>query len=230
MRMFSLSTYEDYILNTVVKSSYAKNSLTLLLMCGMTTILKFHLSIVVSALLTFGNSFDLVLPIFVSVFISVISGTLFKYIETHKPTCELIVDYVINNYSKKNFLIWKRIIATVIFCYIMIPLSLVTINNSLIMISIIQTAISFTICDCMENGTFYRLYSNIRNYKRRRIYKKVSTENLLLKSSTPPKCIHRVEEISSTPPMISRSRSPTPPMISRSRSPTPPRISQNKVE
>ena len=158
MRIFSLSTYEDYILNTVVKSSYAKNSLTLLLMCIITMILKFHLSIIVSSLITFGNSLDLVFPIFVSVFISTISGTLFRYVETHKLSYESIVDYVINNYSKENFLIWKRTILAVLFCYSMIVLLLVRIDNYFLMISIIQTTISFIICDCLEHRTFQKFY------------------------------------------------------------------------
>src|SRR3990167_8200151 len=150
MRMFSLLTYEDYILNTIVKSSYSKNSLTLLLMCAVTVVLKFHLSAIISALFIFNSVLDLAFPIFVSLFISAVSGSLFRYVETHKTTWESIVDYFLNNYSKKQFVVWKRLFLSVLVCYSMIVLLLVKIDNYFIAISIIQTSISFIITDLIE--------------------------------------------------------------------------------
>lgn len=216
MRIFSLSTYEDYILNTVVKSSYAKNSLTLVLLCLLTSVLKFHLSVALSVIITTGGSIDLISPIFVSLFVSMISETLFGYVKTHEKKCEALSNYLIENYSKKNFLFWKRCVLSGVFCYVMLILCLITIDNYFVVVGVIQTAISFAIWDCLENGTFTRMYYRIINYKKRKPLKKVPNEKILSKSLTPPKVVDEVEEQPGTPPRIEfsdPSRSPTPERI-----------------
>lgn len=213
MRMFTFLSCEDYILNTIVKSSYAKNSLTLLITYLVAIILKIHLSAILSFMIVFNNFLDFVVPVIISLFISSLSGVLFKYVETHKPIYEQIVDYVIKNYSKRNFVVWKRSCLFVLFCYSMIVLSIVSIDNYFIIVSIIQTAVSYAICDCIENGSFRNLYKLKLLFKQRKQYKKI-TEETQVKCKTPPRRVSETEEISNTPPQV-ESRPSTPPRVQK---------------
>jgi len=223
MGVFSLLNWEDYILNTVVKSSYAKNGLTVLLLYLLTAVLRLHLSIIISFLFVFNNFLDLILPILISVLISMCSDTLFKYVETHRSICESIVEYGINNYSRENFVIWKRILLGVLFLYILIAISMITIDNYFILVSTVQTFCSFIICDCLENKIIQRLYKKLPSLRRKKqkMFRVVSS-SALNKPPTPSRQVEPVKDFCVTPPKIRR-QSLTPSKIRR-QSLTPPKI------
>lgn len=164
MGLFGLLNYEDYILNTIVNSNYARNSLIVFFTCVMTAIVRFHLSIIICALFTWNNGFDLIFPILVTILLSMASDTLFKYMETHRPRCEQLVDYLMANYSTQNFIRWKRFILLGICCYVLLAIALVEVDNYFIFLTTIQTIISFVFCDLLENKMPQALYNRLMGW------------------------------------------------------------------
>jgi hypothetical protein len=164
MGLFGLLNYEDYILKTVVNSSYARNGLIMLLMYIMTATVRFHLSLIVCFIVQQNNWMDLVSPVIVTVLISMTSNTLFKYVETHRLIHESIVDYFIDNYTRENFIRWKRILMICVLSYILLAVYLVHIDNYFIFLTTIQTAISFCICDLLEHKMHHVMYNKIMNW------------------------------------------------------------------
>jgi len=163
MQVFGLINYQDYILKTIAKSNYSRNALVLLLLCLVTSTVRLHLSLIISSIFIWNNNFDFIFPIFVTVFFSMISETLFKYVETHRPLYENIVDYFMENYTRDNFIRWKRYILAIICCYILLATFLITIDNNLIFTSTIQTICSFVICDFIENKLSPKWHNRLIN-------------------------------------------------------------------
>lgn len=176
MGLFGLFDYEDYILNTLVQSNYARNSLIVLLMYTVTGLARFHLSIIICLIVNTGNTqsgtitgllgrlFDLVFPVIVTVLLALISDTLFRYVETHRPRYEMIVDYFMANYSRQNFFRWKRMFLLGICGYILVAIALVTIDNYFIFLSIMQTIAGFGACDMLEHGLPRKWYNKLMNW------------------------------------------------------------------
>lgn len=164
MGLFGLLNYEDYILNTVVKSSYARNGLVVLLLYLITAMVRFHLAILICILFTWNNIFDLIFPVIVTVLLSMASDTLFKYVETHRPTYEQLVDYFIANYSRENFIRWKRFLLIGICCYVLLAITLIQVDNYFIFLSTVQTAASFGICDLLENKMPQNWYNRLMDW------------------------------------------------------------------
>ena len=102
MGLFGLLNYEDYLVDLVVRSDRAHNGLIVFILCLITGIVRFHLSILLCYVFYKGNMFDLIFPIIVTVGLSLSSNLLYQYIETHRPIVEDLVEYFISNYSLKN--------------------------------------------------------------------------------------------------------------------------------
>lgn len=151
MGLFNLLNYEDYILRTVVTSSYARNVLIVVLIYLLTAIVRFHISVVICWLVS-GTFFgDMILPIIINVLLALWSDTLYQYIGTHRPHCERLVDYLMTNYSSNNVIKWKRYILAGLCCYIFLVVAVVTLDNYFIFLSTVQTALSFIVCDMLEH-------------------------------------------------------------------------------
>lgn len=164
MGLFGLLNYEYYILNTIVKSSYARNGLIVLLIYLVTAVVRFHLAIIICIFFTWNNAFDLIFPVIVTVLLSMASNTLFKYVETHRPRYEELVDYFIANYSKENFIRWKRFLLVGICCYVLLAIALIQVDNYFIFLSTIQTAASFGFSDLLENKIPHVWYNRLMDW------------------------------------------------------------------
>lgn len=164
MGLFGLLNYEDYLVDLVIKSDRAHNGLIIFILCILTGIIRFHLSILICYFFHKDNSFDLIFPVIVTVLLSLSSNTLFQYIETHRPTCEDLVDYFIKNYTLQNFVRWKRMFLLCACCYVLLVTVLITIDNYFVILTTIQTAVSFIICDLLENNMPRILYNKIKNW------------------------------------------------------------------
>lgn len=163
MSFFGLINYEDYILRTVLTSSYSRNTLTVLFIYIVTATIRFHLSVLICWICTwgtgepgsyssfFGPIFDFLFPILVGIFLSLTSDIMYQYIATHRPAYETMVDYFMNNYTRDNIIIWKRWFLVGLCSYVFLVTALITIDNWLIFISTVETVIAFIICDIIEN-------------------------------------------------------------------------------
>ena len=159
MFFFGLINYENYLLETMIKSKYSKNLLLVMYLYMISGIIKFHIALILcyyfeikiyttNILIIFYN---LISPIFINIVLSVLSNTIYGYVSTHKPYYESHIDFIIANYSKQNLILWKRKCILCICIYILLSTLIITIDNYLIFISTIQTAISFIVCDFIEN-------------------------------------------------------------------------------
>ena len=164
MGLFGLLNYENYLLSLIVNSQFARNGLVILLLYLVTALVRFHLSIVLCIVLTLNNPFDVVSPVIISVLLSMASDTLFKYVETHRPFYETIVEYVITNYSEENFIRWKRMVLISICVYVLFILLTVQIDNYYLFVSIVQTIASFLICDFLEQKMPHAMYNYLMNW------------------------------------------------------------------
>lgn len=151
MGLFGLINYEDYLLKSLITSSYAKNGLMIILTYLITGLVRFHISIALCALFSFGNLFDYISPVIITVLLSLASNNIYGYVMTHKKSYKKLIDCIITNYSMDNFILYKRRILLALGVYIMLALYFIKINNHFILVTVIQTAISFGICDLLEN-------------------------------------------------------------------------------
>jgi hypothetical protein len=179
MVFFGLINYENYLLETIIKSKYAKNVLLIMYLYLISAIIKFHIALVLcyyfeirinssdlslwtlSKLITLCN---LISPILINILLSFLSNTIYGYVSTHKKYFENHIDLIISNYSKQNLILWKRKVMLCICIYIIFSTLIITIDNYLIFVSTLQTAISFIICDFLENP------ENLRQYKQLNIF------------------------------------------------------------
>ena len=152
MGLFGLINYENYLLNSLVTSSYAKNALMIVITYVITGLVRFHLSAFLCMIFASGTWFDLVTPIIITVLLSLASDNMYRYVKTHKKSYERLVDYIITSYSIDNFIRWKRTTSIVIGIYVTLALYLVEINNYTILLAVGQTTVSFVICDLLENN------------------------------------------------------------------------------
>jgi hypothetical protein len=162
MVLFGLLNYEDYIFRTIATSNYARNALTVLFMYLITGVIRFHLSALFCWVFTMDNILDLFIPIVINVVLALLSDTLYQYVGTHRSAYERLVDYLITYYSRDNMIKWRRYFLVGVFTYILIVLALIDINNTFMLVSTIQTAISFIICDLFENRE--KVYHKIDNF------------------------------------------------------------------
>jgi len=171
MVFFGLINYENYLLETIIKSKYAKNLLLIMYLYLISAIIKFHIALVLCfyfEIRLYNNImillYNLISPILINILLSFLSTTIYGYVSTHKKYFEDHIDLIIMNYSKQNLILWKRKIMLCICIYIIFSTIIITIDNYLIFVSTIQTAISFIICDFLENP------ENLRQYKQLNIY------------------------------------------------------------
>lgn len=202
MGLFGLWNYEDYLIKLLVTSKFARNGLIVLLTYLMAALVRFHLSIILCVLFTFNNWFDLITPIIISVLVAMTSDVLYGYAETHHGRYEAWVNYFIKNYSFENFIRWKRMLLTGILVYILIGLYLVQIDNYYILLSIIQTTISFMICDFLEQRLPQTWYNYILNWLERPQITKLPVPRTVIRNYIP-----REEKNSTTPKQKKRRHS-----------------------
>jgi hypothetical protein len=171
MVFFGLINYENYLLETIIKSKYAKNVLLIMYLYLVSAIIKFHIALLLCfyfEIRLYNNLmillFNLISPILINILLSFLSNTIYGYVSTHKKYFEDHIDLIIMNYSKQNLILWKRKIMLCICIYIIFSTIIITIDNYLIFVSTLQTAISFIICDFLENP------ENLQQYKQLNIY------------------------------------------------------------
>jgi hypothetical protein len=164
MPLFGLLNYEDYILGLIARSDQTHNGLMVFIICTITSIIRFHLSALIYWLVLRNSLIDYVSPIIITVVLSWFSDRLYRYVDTHRPFFEYWVDYFIINYNTNNFIRWKRKLMFSLLCYILVISLLFTIDNELIIITVIQTFISFVICDLIDNNVTRKIYDRVHDH------------------------------------------------------------------
>lgn len=148
--IFGLFDYENFLLQIVVKSSYAKTGLAIVLMYLATIVVRFHISVLICWLLNFGTVSNWIFPIVVQVLLSFLSDIIYQYIATHKKFYERIAQYLISNYTAQNLKVWKRYLLGAIWLYALIVICIMKIDNYFLLTCGIQNIIGFIICETLE--------------------------------------------------------------------------------
>lgn len=171
MVLFGLFNYEELILNSVLNSSFATNGLTFLLMYMSTIFLRFHVAVICGWLFQGTYFKDIILPVIINIFLSVMSSNIFNYVSTHKSSFEKITKFIKDNYSVDNIKKWKRVSLAVCCMYILFVLHFVTINNEVLLLATYQSILGFVVCEILENNWVIVSYRKIYMYIYDIIYK-----------------------------------------------------------
>lgn len=224
MGLFGLLNYEDFVLKTVVKSQFAEDTFTIMLTYMLTSILRFHLSIVICILLQNATALDYVMPIIVGVVLSLQSNSLYNYVNTNETRHRRIVKYFIDSYSRENFVRWKRYILAGLVAYTLAVLALTSITNAALLLSTAQTVITFVICDMLEHDVPVQVWRRFKRwwYKPKWIKSKDGTRVL---HTTNVDTAVPVPVVIQQIPEALPARPPTPPIITRRLSGVPESLS-----
>jgi hypothetical protein len=222
MGLFGLIDYEDYLLKTVIKSSFTKKNVVILLMYLTTHLLKFHLETLICYFFVWNTLFDYVFPVLVNIILTLSSALMFQYISTHKDFFEHIVIYFIDNYSFANYIKWKRYLLFTIWLYVIIIIKLTIVNNFIILVTTLQTAVSFIICEIIEQKVPQYYYRQLYDWWTQPTVITSSTPflidnyELFREDELPKEKAQKIEKVTSSPPRTPKKlnhilKPPTPP-------------------
>lgn len=186
MGLFGLVNYEDLILKAIINSGFARNGLIIVVTYIITSIVKLHISALISTIFNGTMILDLVLPIIVGIALSIAADSIFRYVQTHQATYEVWVDYFIANYSRANFVRWKRMCLLIICGYIFLLLAFITIDNYFIFVSTVQTAIISIISDSLEQGLLQRWMNDLSNWLHRPRITRTKENNMVIHDNYDP--------------------------------------------
>lgn len=164
MGLYGLLNYEKYLLNSLKNSSFSKKLLARIIMFLVMFILKTHISVIIYVFFNSTFFYDNILPIFTNMILSLLEDSIYDAIAVYKKYFYKLSKHILLNYGRKN-MFWKRILITVLSAYMLIILSLVKIDNKILMLITIQNFISFFLLDFLLN------FSKIKEY----------TEELIIK-------------------------------------------------
>lgn len=200
MVLFGLFNYEELILSSVLNSTFATNGLTFLLIYATTIFLRFHISVVCGWLFQGTYFKDIILPVIINVFLSVMSTNIFNYVSTHKTSFEKVTKFFKDNYSFDNIKKWKRICLGVCCIYILFVLHVVHIDNQVLLLATYQSIIGFLICEILENNllpiAYHKIYKTVHNT----IYKPKTIIHEEAKMDE--KYVRHIEEVKSKPQIV----------------------------
>lgn len=157
-RLYDIN-YGDQILRSIVKTTYAKKKVSLLLLMILTVIFKIHVDAILSIIFNTGNFYiDFCTQILISVILVIKSGWIYKIVEKFDTEVYLLTRYLINNYTENNYRKWKRNITLVICFYLIIYLSVIEINNNMLKTYIIQYMVCYFIIEMIEKKYYGHIF------------------------------------------------------------------------
>lgn len=165
----------DEILLTYLKnSSYTNYVLRKTLMFLTSVFIRIHLGAILSYFF-YVKTYSYIIDIIINLILLSCTDIIIQYIQKYELYFELFVKYLIDNYNENNIFKWKRIF-NLLFCfYILILLQIITIDNRILSICIIQYMITFFIWEIIEK----RKIQNYIAQKNRSINPKIKKSSKL---------------------------------------------------
>lgn len=173
MGLFNLINYENYILKSLVNSSYAKNGLTVGFIYTASMIIKFHMAVLFCYILGVNIYIDFVTGIVINVLLALLTNKIYEYVATHRDHFEDLVEHIIHNYTPRNHIIWKRYVMASCCFYFLFVLCIVEINNFMLFIATFQYIISFIICELLEHNI---IQNHIKQWMETPVIKKINKQ------------------------------------------------------
>ena len=167
---FKNINYGEQLLKSIIATRYAKSKLSILLMLIATSILRLHLSSVITILLSCNFYVDFVVQIVVSIIAVFQTNRIYKFVELFKPHFYSLTRYIINNYTPERYRKWKRNVTLCICFYIIILFSFFEITSKLVIMYTIQYMICYGVVDIIEQRKIEKMIERYKERPRRVIY------------------------------------------------------------
>jgi len=168
--------YGEYILNRLLTSKFIKKKLGDILLAITANLIQMQVVTVLCYSVSINPVVDYCFQIGVSTVLAINIDYFYLAIQNYKPKFHQLARHLINNYSFDNYIYWKRLVTTGILGYALLVMSVVEINNRLIVIYLSQCFINFIIIDRYQAGVFHRLAENYLNTPIKRIHEKMPKE------------------------------------------------------
>lgn len=167
---FKNINYGEQLLKSIIATRYAKSKLSILLMLIATSILRLHLSSVITILLSCNFYVDFVVQIVVSIIAVFQTNRIYKFVELFKPHFYSLTRYIINNYTPERYRKWKRNVTLCICFYIILLFSFFEITSKLVIMYTIQYMICYGVVDIIEQRKIEKMIERYKERPRRVIY------------------------------------------------------------
>ena len=167
---FKNINYGEQLLKSIIATRYAKGKLSILLMLIATSILRLHLSSVITILLSCNFYVDFVVQIVVSIIAVFQTNRIYKFVELFKPHFYSLTRYIINNYTPERYRKWKRNVTLCICFYIILLFSFFEITSKLVIMYTIQYMICYGVVDIIEQRKIEKMIERYKERPRRVIY------------------------------------------------------------
>ena len=148
--------YSLQVLQSIITTTYAKKNISILFIILTTSIIKLHITFLLSLVFTINPYVDYFSQIAFSVIVHFQSYRIYNYLTTYNYRFYLLTRYLINNYTEENGKRWKKITVLGISAYLILILYFTEITSFLLIIYIIQYLIIFFIIDCIEENKFVK--------------------------------------------------------------------------
>ena len=157
-RLYDIN-YGDRILRSIVKTTYAKKSISSILLMLLTVIARLHIDAICGAIFNFNNIYiDFWVQIFISIILVIKSGWIYQMVEKFDREVYSLTRYLINNYSEDNYRRWKRNITFLVCIYLSIYFSVVEITSYVLRIYILQYVICYIIIEIIERKYYGEVF------------------------------------------------------------------------
>lgn len=162
--------YGEQVLKSIMMTKYAKNKLCILFMLFISVLIRTHILSILSFLLAFHPYADMVTQVVVTVIVTLNSHIIFNFVSNFDRSIYKVVDFLIRNYTPERYRFWKKITVSSFCLYLILILSIVPVNNKLLINYIIQFLVTYYIIDQIEQKKFERFINRIRDKPKRIIY------------------------------------------------------------
>lgn len=165
-------TSNNFIFDFLKNSSCANIALRRILQFLTCLIIRFHLTIIISNFFRYNTTINFFLDLFIDISLSFLNEIIYNFILKYDEVYISIANYFIKNYSRENYIIWKRYTYLLLLSYFIVALFLIEVNNNILILILIRCAISFLIWESIERKIVQNFLSKkIENRKLSRISK-----------------------------------------------------------
>jgi hypothetical protein len=112
-------------------------------------LVRIHLGAILSYFF-YVKTYSYIIDILINLILLSCTDIIMQYIQKYEIYFEIFVKYLIDNYNENNIFKWKRIFNLLCCFYILILLQVVTVDNKILSICIIQYMVTFFIWEIFE--------------------------------------------------------------------------------
>ena len=161
MKWFRLN-YTDQIVKSVVKSTFAKKKLNILVMMLATVLIRSILCSLFCLIISYNIYIDFFLHAIISICLILKSHWIYDIVETKQQEFYNLTRYTINNYTPANYRRWKRnSVLCISFCLI-IYFYIIEITSSILILWTLQFLFIYFIVDVIEHSKFNKFMKHIK--------------------------------------------------------------------